>query len=140
MFPKLPKLKISHVLRQGVEKEELKPNEYGEHAPGSFCQKNQFYPVYSLIVQPIPSGWFRGQETRDRSNQSAETPVATSRLMRIRQRLRSTFFARDATVSRVFNNELYYNGTRSGPEKPSRNPGLRSESAGAGNGQELIPP
>ncbi|KAG8269803.1 hypothetical protein J6590_099623 [Homalodisca vitripennis] len=34
----------------------------------------------------------------------------------------------------------YNNGTRSGPEKPSRNPGLRSESAGAGNGQELTPP
>ncbi|KAG8315134.1 hypothetical protein J6590_076957 [Homalodisca vitripennis] len=34
----------------------------------------------------------------------------------------------------------YTNGTRSGPEKPSRNPGLRSESAGAGNGQEVTPP
>ncbi|KAG8261733.1 hypothetical protein J6590_066794 [Homalodisca vitripennis] len=34
----------------------------------------------------------------------------------------------------------YNNGTRSGPEKPSQNPKLRSESAGAGNGQERTPP
>ncbi|KAG8275996.1 hypothetical protein J6590_074142 [Homalodisca vitripennis] len=33
----------------------------------------------------------------------------------------------------------YNNGTRSGPEKLSRNPGLRSEPACAGNGQELTP-
>ncbi|KAG8265693.1 hypothetical protein J6590_089067 [Homalodisca vitripennis] len=49
----------------------------------------------------------------------------------------------DVVEAGCFNVEIatnYNNGTRSGPEKPSRNPGLRSESAGAGNGQELTPP
>ncbi|KAG8334268.1 hypothetical protein J6590_094358, partial [Homalodisca vitripennis] len=59
MFPKLPKLKISHVLLQGVKKGSSsasqrayieahpagRPHEYGDHAPGSFCQMNQCCPV-----------------------------------------------------------------------------------------------